>query len=396
MSTEQKPVATTTSGTSQPWEYAVGPLRTALGGAEALYNAGGSKAYTGPTQAAMSDPSQQALNQTLATANGQGGLLGGQAVNYASGVMGDGGISSQQQGALGVLGNAANGGMQIGTGGFQNYLGQAGAPTASGQNLQGMAGGMPMSSAETNLQSMANGSDLSHPNPYLQAALEAANRQTADQVNGQFSAAGRYGSGAQTNVLSRNIGENNTNAYMQDYENARNRMMSANSQIDQARNANSGLQLQANGQIDQAAQGRLSSQLAGLNGLAGIQGQNIQNQLSSASGLSDAYAGGMNRALSTALNGQQFTNQLYDPAQKIAGVGSFYDDRAQNELNANISQYQNAQQLPWQNLAQLNAIATGAGQLGGTTSQVQVKPGQSQLQQYLGYGTAGLGLLGKL
>ena len=53
-----------------------------------------------------------------------------------------------------------------------------------------------------NLSQYASG-----PNPYLGDMYDIGARNISDDVNSQFSKAGRYGSGAQTNVLSRNLGD---------------------------------------------------------------------------------------------------------------------------------------------------------------------------------------------
>jgi hypothetical protein len=318
--------------------------------------------YSGQTQAGLSDQSQQALNQTQAVANGQGGVLGQSGLNLTNNVINDNGISQNQQGALGTLGNAANGGMQIDGSGYQGLINQAQGPSSSQQNFR------------TTPPARTSASPTRTFSPPWR--LRTGRRPIAS--TGSSRAAGRYGSGAQTDVLSRNIGEQNNNAYMNDYEQQANR------------------QLQANQQIDASRQGLLGVQGQGLAGLAGIQGQNVTNQLGAATGLNNAYAQGQNTALGAAMNGGQITSQLYNPSQMLAGVGQAYDDRAQNQLNSTIDLYNAQQQQPWNNVAQFNAIASGAGQFGSTGTQTQIKPGQSQLQQLLGYGSTGLGLLGKL
>ena len=68
-------------------------------------------------------------------------------------------------------------------------------------------------------------------NPYLDSVLEAAARDTADAVNSQFTAAGRYGSGAHSATLAREIGEMVSRARMGEYDLERGRQMSAASMI---------------------------------------------------------------------------------------------------------------------------------------------------------------------
>jgi hypothetical protein len=61
-------------------------------------------------------------------------------------------------------------------------------------------------------------------------------------------------------------------------------------------------------------------------------------------------------------------------------------------MNDKLRIFNETQSKPWENLARLNGIASGAGSLGGTTTQSQ--PGQNPFLTALGYGASGAGLLG--
>jgi hypothetical protein len=63
-------------------------------------------------------------------------------------------------------------------------------------------------------------------------------------------------------------------------------------------------------------------------------------------------------------------------------------------MNDRLRIFDAQQNTPWQNLSRLNAIASGAGQLGGTTTSSQ--PGQNPFLTALGYGATGAGFLGSL
>ncbi len=85
-------------------------------------------------------------------------------------------------------------------------------------------GGNPtFRNAEANLNQIIGGQE----NPYLDRTFNQAARGVTDTVNSNFSAAGRYGSGAQTDVLSRNLGDLATNIYGGAYENDQNRRLQA-------------------------------------------------------------------------------------------------------------------------------------------------------------------------
>src|SRR6185369_17360974 len=54
-------------------------------------------------------------------------------------------------------------------------------------------------------------------NPYLQSILDTNNRRIGDRVNASMSGAGRYGSGAHTDVMSRALAESANPILAQDY-----------------------------------------------------------------------------------------------------------------------------------------------------------------------------------
>lgn len=296
-STKYVPQTTTTTGSSEPWAAAQPALNMGLQYAQQyMNNDTGYKPYTGQTQADMSSQTQQSLDQTQQIAQGQGGLLGQAAYGYGQGLINNEGITDSMRPALGTL------------------------------------------------EATARGDNLGTVNPYLQQMLDANSEKVRNQVNSSMSGAGRYGSGMHTQKLGQSLTDATAPLLFQNYDNER------------------------------------------------------QRQLSAAQGLTDIYGTGANRALQTAGMGSELTGLLYDPADRLASVGSVYDQRAQNDINANIERFNAEQARPWEMLGRLNAIATGAGQMGGTQVGTQTKPvaKQSGLQQALGYGTAGLGLLGSL
>ena len=99
--------------------------------------------------------------------------------------------------------------------------------TVANMNPTQMAGiqGLQQGSQQANstLQDLMGGG----PNPYLGDLFKQGSRDIENNVNFQFSRAGRYGSGAQTDVLSRNMGDLWTNLAGAAYENDQNRRLSA-------------------------------------------------------------------------------------------------------------------------------------------------------------------------
>jgi hypothetical protein len=88
--------------------------------------------------------------------------------------------------------------------GFQTGLGGL-TKTATGENLDG--------------------------NPYLKSVLDTAGQETADQVNAQFSGAGRYGSAAHSKTLADEIGNQRQAAMMGNYNTERGYQNQAQSQM---------------------------------------------------------------------------------------------------------------------------------------------------------------------
>jgi hypothetical protein len=84
------------------------------------------------------------------------------------------------------------------------------------------------------------------------------------------------------------------------------------------------------------------------------------------------------------------------PAQGLANLGQFYQERDQKFWDDQIKLYNQAQSRQWENAARLNAIAGGAGALGGTQFGTQTTPinQPSTLQKLFGGAAAGAGIGG--
>lgn len=176
----------TSSSSSNPWGPAQGPLQGIIGRASEL---GGDVSNFMPTFSGSTMQGIAGLEQA--------GQQPGAAANYLNPVVGGMGQ------------------------GFQTGLGQM-QSTAAGANLAG--------------------------NPYLTQMLDYANQNTANRVNQQFSGAGRYGSGAHTGSLAREIGAQTTQALMNNYNTERGYQQQAAGQL-----YNGGAQGAAlAGQLDQA------------------------------------------------------------------------------------------------------------------------------------------------
>lgn len=247
--------------------------------------------------------------------------------------------------ARGIQGEYEN---SINRGGFNDT--QHGA--VSQINQVGAAAGGP-SYSERNLAGIANGNMLNRTDPNFERALSSASESAANQINMGASGAGRYGSAMHQGNIAREIGNYEAGQRVNQYNNERANQMNANSMVDSQRMAGLGLQMSA-------AQNAFN---------AGQQG--FQN-------IGAAYEG------------------MKAPGQDLLNVGSMYEDLASRMKNDELRLYDQQQNAPWQQLARLNAVASGAGTLGGTSTGMSQQPGPSPFATGLGYASSGLGILGGL
>ena len=211
---------------------------------------------------------------------------------------------ARAQPALGTaIDTAAN--LQAGNVGYQPYTGQTQAPldptlsmgltgmatTAYNQGYGGTVGNQAAQGLATNMiQNQGLSPELrslyqqaqGDQNPYLQSMLDTSNRRIGDRVNSSMSGAGRYGSGAHTDVMSRALAESADPVLAQDYA-------------------------------------RRQQQMQGI------------------------AEGGLQRAGQWAQLQPTLEAAQYGPAQQLLATGQYNQDRAQAQLNDQIKLY-NAQQ----------------------------------------------------
>lgn len=219
----------------------------------------------------------------------------------------------------------------------QNAITKSANANINGQGLSGQLQGVINSGGynDAQLGALNNTKNLANSSwsvsPELQKIIDQTNADANTNVSLANSAGGRYGSGAGNAAIADAVSKNTNNLLYSDLNNFQTRKDAAN-----ANAFNMG-------------------------------GQGFNN-------LSSAYQG------------------LQAPAQDLMKVGGMNEDLATRQMNDRLRIFNDQQNKPWENLARLNAIASGAGQLGGTSTQSQ--PGQNPWLSALGYGATGLGLLG--
>lgn len=171
-----------------------------------------------------------------------------------------------------------------------NQLANAGANTnTSGSRplFQGIGSAATApTSAQSNLSGMASGAYLDPANdPYYSRALQSALTTAGNNVQSQFSGAGRLGSAADTNALGNTLGNIAVNAASQQYNQNVANQLAANQQIDTSNQAGLGLGLNAANSIAGLDQNQFNNNLTGANAtlqagnLLDTQAQKNQNDL---------------------------------------------------------------------------------------------------------------------
>jgi hypothetical protein len=281
----------TSTATSEPWKEAQPALKTAVGDATKLYKSGvGFQPYTGSTVVPYAQQTMQGMNAMQGAAEGA-------------------------QGAFNQ--NFQNVGQAVGQGGLNELQRQSVAQ----------------------LQPFANGSML-NGNPYLDQMISRGAQDIGSQTNLLAGQAGRYGSGAHTGVLAREIGDMANTMRYNDF------------------NTQQGRQMDAIGSIFNAGQ------------------QQYNNQMQGTGALMDAYGG------------------MMAPGQTMQGIGANYEDLATRTMNDQLRIFNETQNAPWAALERLNAVASGAGTLGNT--QQTTAQGPSRLSSGLGGALGGGTLFGPL
>lgn len=349
----------TTQTTSEPWKASQPALKLGLDYATKAFKSdptGKGTVYTGSTVVPWSQQTKQGMN--LVTSNA-GANTGGQGISgQYQDIINQGGYTDQQQqsanamsGIVGGSGLTADqqGAMQ----GFQNL---ASNPFNSYQQ-----------SALGNTQSLANSNFDINANPAFQDVLRQAQTSARDAVNMSAGGAGRYGSGVHQGNLASEVGDLTSRMVGSEYQNWQNRRDAANTNLFNMGQTGIGTQMSAQGNVANLGQTGMANRMGAA--------QNLYNMGQGAIGnLGTAYQG------------------MNAPAQDLMQIGAMNEDLATRKMNDRLRIFNEKNNAPWNQISRLNAIASGAGQLGGT--QTTAQPGQNPFLTALGYGATGAGLLG--
>lgn len=303
-----------------PWKPAQPALNEALSGAMNAYNT----TYQGPGVASMDPLVTQAQNSIIGNANtGNLSAMGQQAGSNFADILRNGGLSSLQSGAVGGIKNAL--------GDYQGQMGQLASyltPYASGQYM-------------------------GQKNPYFDQALGDAMSSASDAANRQFSAAGRYGSGAHSGALGSSLGKIATQANLAEYQNQQNNMFNA------------------------------------INSLTGMANSGFGNTMAGQAALSTLGQQGISNTGSIASLMPTIQSAQNIDAQSLANIGASRMDYQQQLIDA-------ANQNPWTRVGNLAQLAGGIGGLGGTSYGQSTSSSDPGVAGIIGGVMSGAGALGNL
>lgn len=435
---------TTTTQKSDPWSGAQPYLTDLMSKAQQTYDASQGQNQLPPTYAGPSATTQNALQDIVSRAQ-NGSPLINTADQSLSNVLQPRTAPGADtlQSLLSGYNDPGNAYAQAGAG-SNAALGAAGG--VGGSLAQMGASGPNIGGSESLLSNLANSgpnvggsasvlAGLSHTqtpgaaqvNPYLDQMFSAASKPVIDTVNAQAGAAGRTGSGAQQQLLTRNLGDLAANMYGQNY--AQEQQIAQNQQgLNQgAASALGNLGLGAYGAQTGAANslgnlglGAFGAQSSALGNAANILsglGENqasrqlqAGNQLSSNALNQAGVQAGAANALNSQFNTQNaqsiqgaavaptLAGQDYTDLQNMLTAGGAYDTQAQNQLNSILNQFQYSQQQPWNILSGYSGAISGLGGLGGSSTGTTTQPSQSLIPSLLGAGVSAatnpLGLFG--
>lgn len=390
---------TTTTASSEPWKVAQPFLKKGLNQAGKLFDAdptGQKNVFTGSTVIPWSSQTQNAMKNVANTAYGN---MGGRGTSGAfQDIINQGGYNDAQRGALGLnqammSGNGLNLAQEKALGLNQAMMSGNGLNSAQERALQGVQGlaANPFNSyqrnALQNTQRDANSSFDLNANPAFQQVLQQAQGAARDSVNMSAGAAGRYGGGVHQGNLASEVGDLTSRMVGNEYNNWQNRRDAANQNLFSMGQTGIGTQMAANTAGANIGQQGIANRMNAASNASAIGQQGIANRMGAAN---NVYGMGQQAIgnLGSAYQG------LQNPMQDLMQVGAMKEDLATRQMNDRLRIFNEQNQAPWDQIARLNAVASGAGQMGGTTTQSQ--PGQNPFLSALGYGLTGAGALGGL
>jgi len=361
-------VGTTTSTQTTQIDPTIQPyLKYGLEEAQRLYQGGGPQYYQGQNFVGPSTSTETGLQALEARAKAGNPLLGQ---------------------AQGVFSNVATAAYNPALAQYQNLYQTAGFDP-SAQFYGQVAGGGYVNPALAGTAATAGGAFLGG-NQFFQGAFKPAAQAATDEFNtaignvtSQASKAGRFGSGAMTNLQSAAAGQlaqklTGTAGQLayQNYAAERAAQEAAQSRVGALSQQDFANRMAAANQLTSGAQNQYSQQLAATSGLGGTYQNAIQQQLAAAGQL------------------PQLAEADYGDINKMMAAGQLREGYQNQALQADMAKYAYQQNLPQQQLT--NYLNQAYGFPAGRTATTQQPYFTNPTASALGTGLLGVQLLGGL
>lgn len=387
----------TTTTNNAPWKSAQPVLETALKHANKEFMRdprGANTVFTGSTVIPWSQQTQQGMNlvQGNAAANAGGRGLSGQYQDLIN----QGGLTDAQSGVLRNLQGMPSSGLSAAQQSAMQAMQAMPSSGLSGAQNDALARASKLSAnpfnsyqdaALKNTQGLANSKFDLNANPAFQQVLQQAQNAARDSVNISAGGAGRYGSGVHQGNLASEVGDLTSRMVGNEYQNWQNRRDTANQNLFNMGQSGINTQQAAQNSAFNMGQTGIGNRMNTQNALFNMGQTGMGNRLNTQNAINSVAQQGIGN-LGAAYQG------LNQPAQDLMQVGSMNEDLATRQMNDRLRIFNDQNNATWNQISRLNAIASGAGSLGGT--QTQSQPGSNPWLTGLGYGATGLGLLGGL
>lgn len=357
----KSPSSQTVTQKSDPWEQAQPYLLDVLGQAKAAYDKP-LEYYPFSTWIPHSPQTQAGLQQLT---------------DFATGPQGQGISNSTANAAITMFDQAMNSPANpfysnAMLGGFDQWF-------QPSQNVNSMVMNMaPGANPVSNfMMPTANGSML-FSNPMLDATFNKAAEGVQNQVNAQFSGAGRYGSGAHQGTMTQGLNDLATQMYGNAFETER------------------GRQMQAAGMVQSGWESDLARMLQGGQNFALNNQQAVANRFTGAEGLAGSFQTGLEnlaRAMAVAPQAYDFATA---PGKTLMEVGGAYEQQAAQQLQDLMNRWMFEQESPWSRIQNYMGVAASMGGMGGMSTQTSPFNGPTPFQNMLSGASGGLGIASAL
>lgn len=376
----------TTVQSNEPPAYAIPYLADIATKANHMFtNDHGFNPYEGQTYAGMSDTTAGALDSLKQQASMEDWLSKASGMQ-ALRVVGNQGLTGAQQQAGNILNAGANASALRADDRQFNEMYNSTPSSSVWDNLSGYAAGQGFSNymgdslggatqgawnpnaISQNLASTARGENIGANNQYLNQMLDFANQRAANALNANFSAAGRYGSGAHSSKVADAFSANEIGARQQALENDFNRMFQANqmlsgeqqqgfanrmSAIDRVgneQNQNILQRMQAAQAVGNEALQNYNARLAALQGQTGVQGNNAQLSLNAANMLGNLGQQGAGNIAQFAGLAPTIYDQNFANERALMGAGQAEEQYAQGAMDDARANWDESQNEAWKRL----------------------------------------------